>query len=398
MNKLWNVSRKTDLETAFDDVFVHEENEAQTVDGSGFPYAQDMSSDGGVFKHLLDDDERVNDEMNKALGCGKTALGLEGVQTLKRYYKFIYCYRWFCRECGSKGGRIHKKRMSGILRKIEGALESQEKEIVDKFDLRQFVFTLPVQWRERFLSRKAINSFYRMVERIIKEEFPSKPSIIYFHPFGDRQRGFYHPHMNVHILEEKGQRLQIEPVQLERIKAKFYRALVSYGCRKEELGLNDVRSGINYMNVHYSFQTRPGMKYHRLKYMSRPNPGYLNYDAVKKDPVLKALFLGSVKDKGMSGFMYVRYFNGFRGGLKDIDRKEEIREAENSAGERLRVARDRDGHIMYKKKSEINLLYREKELEELSEGFFRVVEIKRKKGRLKRGKDSRQVSGIYQTS
>lgn len=36
-----------DYMTEYDDVFVHEENDPQTVDSEGFPYAQDMSQRGG---------------------------------------------------------------------------------------------------------------------------------------------------------------------------------------------------------------------------------------------------------------------------------------------------------------------------------------------------------------
>ena len=137
--------------------------------------------------------------------------------------------------------------------------------------------------------------------------------------------------------------------------------------------MSAVVDAISMMNVHYSFQTVAGKKAHRIKYMCRPWPGYVNFKAVKKDPVLKALFLGEKDKGGMQGFQYVRYFNGFKkAGEKDIDRKAEIKERENWAGERLRVARDSDGHIIYKSKTEIELLHREKDLEELGEGFYKV--------------------------
>lgn len=376
----------------FDDVFVHEENEAQTVDGGGFPYAQDMSQRGGVFLHDLDPDEFINRELNKVLGCGSTALGLEGIESLSRYYSFIFCMRWFCRECGSKGGRIHKKRVNGVRNKISAALGVAEEELMKVFDLRQVVFTVPVEWRKKFLSRKAINALYGMAERIIKAEFPGKLSVIYFHAFGEKNPDFYHPHMNVHILEEKGQRLELGPDVIARLKKKWYKALVHYGCRKEELGVSSVEEGIRMMNVHYSFQTAPGKKAHRIKYMCRPWPGFVNYQAVKKDPVLKALFLGEKGKGGMQGFQYVRYFNGFRkAGEKDIDRKAEMQERENWAGERLRVARDRDGHIMYKTKMEIELLHREKDMEELGDGFYKVIEEKEKKKRGRKWRESQEL-------
>jgi len=389
-----------DYLSEIDDVFIHEENDPETVDGSGFPYAQDMSQNGGVFLHDLDPDQFVNRELNKVLGCGQTALGLDGLKTFSRYYSFIHCMRWMCEQCGSKGGRIHKKRIRGVIDKITGAIDTVEQEIFKAFSLRQIVFTVPMPWREKFLSRKAINALYKMAERIIKAEFPERPSIIYFHAFGEKNPDFYHPHINIHVIEEKGQRLEIPPEVLERLKGKWYRALVHYGCRKEELGINTASEGIAFMNVHYSFQTTPGQVGHRLKYMSRPWPGHINLKAVKKDPILKALFIGKKGDEEMKGresmlgFQYVRYFNGFKkGGIKDIDRKAEIKELENFANEPLKVARDKDGHIMYKRKCEIELLYKEKELEELGDGFYRVIEAEKKEKR-KRKSDEKELSMV----
>lgn len=393
----------TDWLTEFDDVFVHEENEAQTVDGSGFPYPDTMSQNGGVisgskgvFHQDLDSDEFINRRMNKVLGCGSTALALEGVKTLSRYYRFIHCYEWFCSECGKKNGRIHNKRIKGVMDKLKGIADSIEEDLLQQFDIRQLVFTLPEQWRSRFMTRKGINALIRIVERIVKEEFPGLPSIMYFHPFGDKDKGsVFKPHVNIHVIEEKGKKLILSKEALNRMKEKFYKALVHYGCSKEELGIQTVKEAVLHMNVFYSFVTgnKTGMKFHKLKYMCRTNPGYIHYNSLKKDSDLKALFMGSKEKGGMQGFQYVRYFNGFKkSGEKDIDRQAEIEECENLAGESLRVVRDRGGYIVYKTKAEIEVLHKEKDMEELSEGFYRVNEHRKKERRKEKCRENQKHS------
>ena len=69
--------------------------------------------------------------------------------------------------------------------------------------------------------------------------------------------------------------------------------------------------------------------------------------------------------------------------MNDCDRKEEKEEMESLAGERLKIARDKDGHILYYSRSEVDLKWRPKELEELSDGFYRVNEMGLKKKKKK---------------
>lgn len=288
--------------------------------------------------------DSLESEISKALQCDKTAIKLLGVLSGLDYYKFISCMKWFCEKCGSKDGRIHKKRLSGILGRLN--------DILEEIDLRQFVFTVPESWRCMFESRKAINSLIKMVEKIIKEKYPGKRCIAYFHAFGDKDRNKYNPHVNIHVIEDKGQELRLDKNELDDLKNRFKRALIGFGCRGEEK-----------MNVWYQFYKSKFKILHKLKYMARPCPGYINFPFVRRSKKLSNLFVLEMK-----GFCYIRYFNGFAYcKQKDVDRKEEIKEAESLAGEPLKFIKD--GEIS---KSVFDMKYMPWDYEKLSDTFYRI--------------------------
>ncbi len=320
-------------------------------ENSGCPYPEHNTQNRGGRVGF----DALESEISKAHQCDKNAIKLLGVMSGLDYYKFISCMKWFCEKCGSKDGRIHKKRMSGILKRMEGILED--------IDLRQFVFTIPWEWRQYFKSRNSINSLIKMVERIIKEKYPEKLCIAYFHAFGDKDRSVYNPHVNIHVIENKGQKLKLEKEEIEGLKKKFKKALVGFGCRGNEK-----------MNIWYQFFQTKEKIIHKLKYMSRPCPGYINYPFVRRNKELSELFVLEMK-----GFCYIRYFNGFAYcKQKDVDRKEEIKEAESLAGEPLKFIKD--GEIT---KSVFDMKYMAWDYEKLSDTFFRIrAKSRRVKGSL----------------
>ena len=305
--------------------------------GDGVDFENEISSEKGHY-------DTLESEVSKALNCNKTALRFLGLLSGLDYYCFISCMKWFCKKCGSKGGRIHKKRMSGILRRMEG--------ILNDIDLRQFIFTVPIEWRDHFKSRAAINSLIKMVEKIIKKRFSGKPCIAYPHFFGEKDRSLYHPHINIHVIEQKGQKLRLERSELQGMKKDFKKALIGFGCR-----------GSAEMNLWYQFYQDKVKILHKLKYMSRPCPGYANFSFVRRDPELSKLFLLEMK-----GFCYIRYFGSLaHAKQKDVDRVEDIKECEKLAGEPLRLIKK--GSIS---RAEFDLKFRAGDYEKLGDGFYRI--------------------------
>jgi len=263
--------------------------------------------------------------------------------------------KWFCEKCGSHGGRIHKRRVAGLLSRLDGVL--------DAISIRQFIFTIPESWRPYFLSRKAIGSFVRIVEKIINKRFPGKKSIAYFHAFGDEEsKGKYHPHVNVHVIEDRGTLLKLDQADLDEMKKALWRGLLGF-ILSVEPGFQDRSFETCHMNLRYAFYQGRYKVLHKLKYMSRLHPNYGDYRWVRRDPSLARLFIVEMK-----GFSYIRYFNGFNWrNQKDVDRKEEIAEAVSLAGEPLRYVKD--GELT---KKEFNMLYRHWDYEVLGDGFYRI--------------------------
>ncbi len=190
--------------------------------------------------------------------------------------------------------------------------------------------------------------------------YTKKPCIAYFHAFGEEKPGF-NPHVNIHVIEDKGKKYKIESQKLEEMKALWIKALKGYGCRGAYRG-----------NIYYKFFTVKRQILHKLSYMSRPCPGYAHVKQVRKDEDLSRLFVIEMK-----GFSYIRYFNGFAyAKQKDVDRKEEIKEITNIAGESLRYIPK--GEIS---KAEFELKYMYWEYEKLKDGFYRI----KKKEKMKKG-------------
>jgi hypothetical protein len=308
--------------------------------GGTYPWESEISTEKGHF-------DTLESEIIKAFKCDQTALKFLGVLSGMDYYRFISCMKWFCKKCGVKGGRIHKKRLQGILKRLSHAL--------DRIAIRQFIFTIPMAWRSKFKNRAAINSLITMVEKIIKEKYPENPCIAYFHAFGEKNKGVYNPHVNVHVIEEKITVLRVPEEELQELRQKFRKALVGFGCRGNER-----------MNIWYQFYEQKIKVMHKLSYMSRPCPGYEDFSFVRRDLELSNLFILEMK-----GFCYIRYFNGFAYcKQKDVDREQEAIDAVKVAGEPLHLVKE--GTIS---RLEFDIKYRAQDYEKLSDGFYRILSI-----------------------
>jgi hypothetical protein len=327
-----------------------ESEEDFSLENTGPSYPDYYTQKGGGTE------EEIEQEVSRMLGCDRTALRFMGVVTGADYYKFISCMKWFCEKCGTHNGRIHKRRVAGLLGRVDGLL--------DTMALRQFIFTMPESWRLYFMSRKAISGFMRIAEKIINKKFPGKKSIAYFHAFGDEEsKGKYHPHVNIHVIEEKATVLRLSPEELQDIKKALWRGLHSYILAVNPDFLERRFEDSPTMNVRYAFYQGRAKVLHKLTYMARLHPNYEDYRWVRKNPSLARLFIVDMK-----GFSYIRYFNGFNWqNQKDVDRKEEVKEAQSLAGEPLRYVKD--GEI---RRGEFDMKFREWDLEKLKDGFYRI--------------------------
>jgi len=335
------------------------EKSPESLEGAGFSYTYSYARNGGGTEgEECFVDEEIENEVSKVLGCDRTALRFLGVTSGLTYYKFIKCMRWFCSKCGSHNGHIHNKRLSSILDRLGASLQSMA--------LRQFIFTIPPEWRPYFQSRAGLNAFIRISEKIIKKSFPGKESILYLHCFGDRaERGEFNPHCNIHVREDdKNQRFMIEAEQLSEMKKALWRGLTAYIRTQNGEFKSLWRDAAGRMNIFYSFATDEKRVKHRLRYMSRLHPNFDDYRYLKKNRSLLRLFVVDMK-----GFAYVRHFNVTKGDVVDVDRAAELREAEGFAGERLRFVKG--GELL---RREFDMLFREWDYEMVADGFYRIKE------------------------
>lgn len=217
--------------------------------------------------------------------CGRTAVLLQGVESGYEYIKFVRCRRWNCPICGKKGGTIHQSRKKRIYEFLENYGG------VDKISIRQLVLTVPDHVRPLFTSKETIRHLIDTASRVIKKYFPGKPHMTYLHLFGDEKPGIpkkFNPHVNFHIIEKRGEKLFITPELLKQIKSAWLKSLSSLVChirdKVQDYSLTFYQAvgkyEIDEVDIFYSFQDQVEKICHRIKYMSRPCPGFADASTV----------------------------------------------------------------------------------------------------------------------
>lgn len=254
--------------------------------------------------------------------CGKSVIWLQGATSDNFYIKKIDCRKSWCPVCGGKGGKIHNSRLHAILKRAD----------FDKYDLRQFVFTVPMACRDLLMYRENLDQLVKSAKSVIAKHFGEpvfdknghvkkynlkKAVVLYVHLFGE-EKGIYKPHINIHILEEKNQKLKLELSVLENIKKSWLKEL-----RKIDQQAKNV-------DVHYSFRNNIKKNIHSVKYMAKPY-GEGDYNMIKDDKLKQFLAVE------MKGFQYIRFYGALANcNYKDeMELPEQVEEVENKAGEKL---------------------------------------------------------------
>lgn len=265
------------------------------------PYPETNGQTGGVTSP----DAVFASEKNRSNCCQKNAAWFQGVETGDFYLKPLDCYKQWCPICGGLGGVIHRTRQSAILSRVSLA----------EYDLRQLVLTVPEDVYESYKSRDSLNSLLsagkRLVERYfgvpvfdsqgrIKKYRLDVGCIGYLHLFGDKNPDEFMPHVNIHIVVPKGEKLKISKQKLESMRDSWGRALRGMGRVCDQ------------PNIFYSFRSKPGKAAHAIKYMCRPWTAE-NLEATSDD--VKRLIVVQLK-----GFQYLRFW----GALANCRYKDEM--------------------------------------------------------------------------
>lgn len=241
--------------------------------------------------------------------CGKNVVWLQGTESGMHYIKEIKCRKQWCPICGGSGGEVHKSRVHSLINRFD----------VEKYNLRQFVFTVPESLRESCKSRQSLDWLFGAARQVIERHFGQATLdkhghvkkwklvngvIAYLHVFGE-QTGVFKPHINIHIIENSEVKLKLSETQLNSIKKLWLKKLqVKFGYQSEVI------------NVYYSFRIGVKKVVHALKYMARPWNDLHFHEA---DQDLKELLV-----LGMSGFNYMRYW----GLLSNSTYKDQMTQAE----------------------------------------------------------------------
>lgn len=271
--------------------------------------------------------------------CGSSVVRLRGKGSDLRYFKRLYCMKPFCPSCNKKGGRIAKKRIQAVYRRLPEKLKG--------IFLRQWVFTVPEKLREGFQSRDRLNQLIRSATKIIKGLYPDHGWVVYVHVTGEG--GLYHPHVNFHVIEETGARWKESPERIEMAKRRWKMALT--GIVGESIGQDQVV-------VEYGFRSRRYKMVHAIKYMSR---AFFEYSDEMVD------FLADE----LKGFQFLRFGGNMRN-QRYNENKLDLKELSEAAGERLQFEEIISGR-------EFDMQYMPWDLEEVSPGLYRETDLAYKK-------------------
>jgi len=314
---------------------------AQAAAG-GAPYLEDNALTWGV--------EDFEYKKNIIGQCQKLVVWFQGESTGMNYIKKIECRKLWCPDCGGKGGAVHKNRMHAILRRFD----------VDKYNIRQLVLTVPdVLWpdlQNKEILNKMIGYSKDLVSKFfgtpifdkkgfVKKYKLEKGVVFYLHMFGDEERGVFKPHFNIHILENRKEKLHLSESIINAIK--------KYWLKK----VRSLKPEIDNINIHYKFRITKPHKLHAIKYMSRP---WGADDFEKSDESLQKFLVIE-----MNGFQYLRFWGALSNCnyADNFDIQEEKENAENKCGEKLIIT----GIAPFDEKSWI------KRMVMIDKGFFLIM-------------------------
>jgi len=216
------------------------------------------------------------------------------------------CRKIYCRKCGGTKGFLHRKRAQRVFRKLG--------DISNQF-IRQFVFTIPKDLRQEFMSTNMLKRLLGIVKRLMKKEFGvlvketrrkksikrkyrlTQKVLASIELFGKKLN--FNPHVNVLIFEEKSpsSSMKITKGKLRRIKKSYKNALEHLLSRR-----------IERVVIHYSYKTNLNGLENSIRYMIKPMP-----PEVIKCPDPKTVRFVIL---GLKGFRSIRYWGDFTKGVQ----------------------------------------------------------------------------------
>lgn len=313
------------------------------VEKRWFSYVHIIAKRGGVDRNIEKEKEDIEKELRKSKICGEYGLKYWAPSSDNEYYKFLHCMRFWCRECGRKDGRIHKRRKArviAIMEKREGGL--------DAIALGQYVFTVPEEWREFFLEKKTLNYYLDAVRRVIRKHYPSYEFLLTLHLFN--KDGVFHPHANVLLIRDKNEDLFISKEELEKVRESYTRGLRGLGLFGQE----------HKLDINYRIKRTKRKIYHAIKYMCRPCPSYEELGQILQNHELSYLTIVDLK-----GFNFIRHCGKKTDKLVQ-DTNETTKELSTIAGEYIKLV---EVGIMRK---HFNMKYQEWDYDEIADGFYRI--------------------------
>jgi hypothetical protein len=215
-----------------------------------------------------------------------------------------YCELTYCPDCSREGGPIESVRKGRVFNHID----------IDQVNIRGIVYTVPLEDRAAFFSRKGLNSLLKMADKVSAKIFgKDSRRTINPHLVGDKSEGF-NPHACSMIFESLDLKLKIDLDTLTRLKDEWKKALEGY-----------LRKRVYQVDVHYEFKTTLAQKLHIIRYNVRAN---FKYDE-------KTIMM--ISDDDFKGFRWLRFCGGLRNqGEKDMrDNQVNKKELEKQVGDEI---------------------------------------------------------------
>jgi len=191
---------------------------------------------------------------NQIRNCGNSGVELI-CEHGHRFYKVCSCRKELCPDCAQPESDRHKQRYQRILKKLSWIDRTPD------ISLGYVVLTLPERLRYRLLSKEQLQELHRRAWACVNRVLSPDGACTAIHFFGDKEKGKWHPHVNV-LFPSVSSLLPMET--LEALRCEWAKTMSDW----LKVPVDDSES-----NVYYNYALGGAKLTHRVKYVGRGTIG-----------------------------------------------------------------------------------------------------------------------------
>lgn len=277
----------------------------------------------------------LESELSRPERCRKGVVCLTGEWTGSVYYAPLHCMRFWCPQCGGKGGFIRDRRRNwGYAKMNHGKVPrtaAERKAVANRYQVGQLILTTPEKIPDNLKGPDGVRAICGALKRTVKRFFPDENIMVNFQMCGDKhpERLHIHPHALIFYRKEEHQRLRLAPEKLAAIKDRLAQELRAIGFEGIRGPGEQIEGKL--VDVRYNFASTAEQVMHKINYATRPlGPEHLKaWQASENGPAMIDLNV-----RGLKGFRAMRFWGPWAG-CRYKDEQDVKAEVQSVVGEPL---------------------------------------------------------------